>query len=286
LLPLGAAWAAAASAQDAAEPVPAAGGPEWMLAVSALTDEQSFEHAIAGFYLGIRDDTWLSLAAGRSRAPSTEEDIRAGLVSVGIEHDFGPLGVGLTTERWGDSNDLESRDWRGEIFFGGERYRVALAYESRAIDVYLSGAGLLVTDPRRVPIDADGLGINWRVRLAPAWRAYGSWFDFDYPRRVHLVPRVDRLDLLSSSAVTLAYSLTDRYEMIGFERSLGRKLVGFDFSRDQSAIDGAIYRSLAASVLWPVAERMDLEFRLGSSRVDGQGSSVYGGLTLLVYRGG
>lgn len=279
--------AVTASAQDAPVLEAAGDSPEWMLAVSAVTDERSYEHSSAGFFLAFRDATWLSLAAGRSRAPSADGDIRASLVSLGVEHDFGPVGFGLAAERWGDANDLESRDWQGELFFDDERYRVALAYERRAIDIYFSGAGLapIGTDLRRASIDADGIGIDWRVRIAPAWRTYGSWMDYDYPFRVRLV-RADRLGLLSSSTVTLAYSFVDRYETIGFERSLERMLVNFDFSHDRSAIDGTGLRSVAASVLWPVADRMDLEFRLGSSRLDGFGATLYGGLTLLVYGGG
>jgi len=280
--------AAAANAQDGAHPAPVGGSPEWMLAASVLTDEQSYEHANAGLYLAFRDKTWFSLTAGQSRAPSAEEDIRAGLVSLGIEHDFGPVGFGLAAERWGDADNLETQDWQGEIFFGDERYRVALAVERRAIDIYFSGAGLvpIATDLRRASIDADGVGIDWRFRIAPTWRTYGSWMDYDYPRGIRLVPRADRLGLLSSSAVTLAYSFADRYETLGFEHSVERMLINFDFSRDRSAIDGTKLRSVTASLLWPVARRMDLEFRLGSSRVDGAGATLHGGLTILVYGGG
>jgi hypothetical protein len=288
LLAAAASHAVAANAEDAPGAPPVGDALEWMLAVSALTDEQSYELTNAGLSLAFRDETWLSLTAGQSHAPSNEADIRASLVSVGIEHDFGPVGLGVAAERWGDSGNLETRDWLGEIFFGDDRYRVAFAVERRAIDIYFSGSGLapIATDRRRASIDADGVGIDWRFRIAPSWRSYGSWMDYDYPRGIRLVPRVDRLGLLSASAVTLAYSFVDRYETVGFERSLERLLINFDFSRDRSAIDGTRLRSAAASVLWPVARRLDLEFRLGSSRVDGAGATLYGGLTLLVYGGG
>jgi hypothetical protein len=259
----------------------------WVVILSALKDEESYEHSLVSFLLALNDDTWLSMSAGRSRAPSIERDVRASLTSLGIDHDFGPIGLALSAEQWGDSNNLESRDWRGEIFFGSERYRIALVREDRAIDIFFSGQGApIATDLRSVGIDADGVGLNWRFELAPNWQTYGSWMDYDYPRGIRLVPRAERLDLLSTSAVTLAYSFIDRYETIGFEHSMGLKLINFDYSRDRSTIDGEKLKSIGASVLWPVAPRMDLEFQIGSSRADGFGSSVYGGLTLLFYGGG
>jgi len=259
----------------------------WMLMLSALTDEDGYEHALASFHLGATDRTWVSLTAGRSRAPSTEAEVRADLVAAGIEHDFGPIGLGLTAERWGDADNLESRDWEGEIFLGDEDYRLALTLERRAIDVYFSGAGAPVpTDLRRRRVDADGFGLSGRLRVAPDWQIYGAWMDYDYPPGIRVVPRADRLGLLGTSAVTLALSFVDRYASFGVERAFGQKLLNVDLTRDRSVIDGTRLTSLSASMLWPLALRMDLELRLGTSRAEGFGSALYGGLTLLIYGGG
>lgn len=267
--------------------LPGQPGRDWMLVVSALTDERDYESLLGGFYLAFDDDSWFSFAAGQSRAPSNEQDVRASLVSLGVEHDFGPLGFGLSADRWGDADNLESLDWRGEVFVERDRFRVGLTREARSIDIYFSGDGEpILTDLRSIAIHADAFGIDWRVRLAPEWRVYGNWTDYDYPRRVRVVPRADRLDLLSTSAVTLAYSFVDGNRRIGIERSIGFRLVSFDYGTDRSTIAAGTTRSLSASVLWPVARRFDLEFRLGSSRADGFGSSVYGGLSLLTYGGG
>jgi hypothetical protein len=276
----------AAGAQGGAG-LPGAGADNgWVLILSALRDEESYEHSLASFHFAFQDETWVSVTAGRSHAPSTEQDVSAGLFALGIDHDFGPIGFALSAEQWGDDNNLESRDWRGEVFFDRDRYRFAVVHEQRTIDIFFSGTGApLLTDLRRVGIDADGLGLNWRFRVAPNWQTYGSWMDYDYPRGVRLIPRADRLDLLSTSTVTLAYSFIDRYETVGLEYSLGQKLITFDYGQDRSTIDGEKLRSIGASILWPVAPRMDLEFRLGSSRSDGFDSTVFGGLTLLIYGG-
>jgi hypothetical protein len=252
-----------------------------------MQDEQSYENSLASLNLALEGETWLSMTAGQSRAPAMDEDVRAGLLAFGVDHDFGPIGLALSVEEWGDKNNIETRDWRGEIFFDRDHYRIGVVREQRAIDIFFSPLGAPnATDLRRVGINADGLGVNWRAEISPKWQTYGSWMDYDYPRGVRLLPRADRLDLLSTSTVTLAYSFIDRYETVGFEYSLGLKLINLDFGRDRSTLDGERLKSFGASILWPVAQRMDLEFRLGSSRSDGFGSTTFGGLTLLIYGGG
>ena len=257
---------------------------DWMLVLSAQTDADSYRGVLGGVYLGLADATWLSLTLGSSEAPETERDIRADLAIIGIEHDFGPIGLGLVAESWGDSDKLETRDWRGELFFGDDRYRFTLAYERKDIDIFFAGSPL-VSDLRRANLEASGLGISGRLRLSPDWRIYGSWMEYDFPERVRLVPRADRLNLLSASTVTLAYSLEDYYASFGVERAFASTLLNIDLGRDRSAIDGARLTSLSGTVLWPVARRVDLEFTLGRSRTEGYGASVYGGLSILFYGG-
>lgn len=274
---------------DSSEPTDgtAAGSRPWMLVVSALTDEDSFEHLLAGFHIGLTEATWLSLTAGSSSAPASESDVDTSLLQFGIEHDFGPFGLALDYRDWGDSGDLESTDWRGEVFFDTERSRLALMLEQRDIDVfYTIGGDIIAPRVRRFPLDADGIGIRGRVRIADDWQLYGSWMDYDYPNRLRVVPRAERLNLLSNSTLTLAYGFVDEYARLGVEREVGNILLNLDLGSDRSAIDGARLKSVSAAVWLPVAPRLDLELQLGSSRVQGLSSSLYGGVTLMFYGGG
>lgn len=271
-------------AQGAADPAAGDGRRDWMLMLAALVDEESYENLFAGFNLGLTEATWLSLSAGKGRAPSSSSGVTAGLLTAGIEHNFGPIGLALATDRWGDEDALESEDWREEIFFADERFRVALLLEQRDIDIFISG-GILQPGLQRRTIDADGIGLGGRVRVAPRWRLYGSWMEYDYPPRIRLIPLADDLNRLSNSAVTLAYSLVDRYSRIGIERAFGTKLFNFDLGSDRSSVDGTDLESVSAGVLWPVGRRMDLEVHLGTSRTEGYQSSLFGGLSLIVYGG-
>lgn len=260
-----------------------------LLTLSALRDEDGYAHSMVSLTAGITPATWLSAALGRSLAPAAETDVSARLITLGIEHDFGPVGLALRREAWGDSDNLESADLRAEAFLERERFRVALVHEQRDIDIYFSAGGTAptATDLRRIGIEAEGTGIDWRYRFTPLWRVYGSWMDYDYPRAMRLVPRADRLDLLSASAVTLAYSFVDRYQSLGVERTLaGSRLVNLDLARDRSTIDGRGVSSASVSLLLPVALRTDLELTLGSSDSSRLGSTSFGGLALYFYRGG
>ena len=278
---------ALAAAQSVTGPNPSADGKQWMLALSALRDEDAYENLLASFNLSLSEDTWLFFDGGTSRAPSTEQDVSASLLGAGVEHSFGRAGFGLAVEQWGDKKNLETTDWQTEVFLRGERYRVGLSYESRAIDIYFSGAGgPILTDLRKIGIDADGIAFDWRYRATPNWQVYGSIAEYDYPRGLRIVPRAGRLDLLSTSAVTLAYGFVDSYRSVGFEREIGLKLFNLDLGQDRSTIGGERLRSVAASILWPASSRLDLEFRLGSSRAAGFDSSVYGGFNVLIYGGG
>ncbi|MDX1563304.1 MAG: hypothetical protein R3305_10275 [Gammaproteobacteria bacterium] len=279
--------ATTAAAQTVAErPDLADENRPWLLMLAGLRDDDSFETALASVHVGATDATWLSFTAGKSRAPSAEQDVVADILEFGIEHDFGPVGLSLSAERWGDDNNLEASDWHGGLFFGDERYRVEFVYESRDIDIYFSGAGApILTDLRKVRVDADGVGINWRFRINPVWQGYGAWMNYDYPRGVRLLPRAERLDLLNASTVTLAYSFIDEYKTIGFEREFGLKLFSFNYSQDKSTFGGDPLDSVGASMLWPVAPRVDFEFSLGRSDSGSFGSTYFGGVTLLIYGG-
>jgi len=261
-------------------------GLTWMLVLSAMTDEDSYANQFAGFNLGLRGDTWLSLATGTSRAPSDETNVRAHLVTAGVEHDFGALGIAVNAENWGEPDNLETRDLQAEIFRSSDRLRLALRLEQRTIDVYFSGAGApIFTDLRRVTIDADGIGISGRLEALPGWRVFGSWTDYDYPRGINLVPRADRLDLLSTSAVTLAYGFVDYDARVGFDHDLGGRLLTVDYAQERSTIAGNRNRSVSTSMLWPVARRIDVEVLVGANRVAGGSASLFGGLSLLLYGG-
>ena len=259
----------------------------WVLGIAGLLDDASNSGLLATFGYAPTSANWLSAAVGQSRSPERGANVVADTLELGFEHDFGPVGLGLTGERWGDSGDLESVDWRASLFFGNERYRITFERERRNIDLYFTITGPLGrTDRRGIGLDANGNTLRLRVDVAPLWQLYGTATRYRYSRDVSLLPRIASLNLLSSSTLTLANSFVDEYWTLGSERTVGNRLLSFGLSRDRSAVDGSTYRSVDAAFLFPVAPRMDLEFNLGRSESDLLQGGYYGGIQLFIYGGG
>ena len=274
-----AAAAMPAFAQDDAAP-----GSLWAVGLGAQVDEDSSDSVLATVNWGVTRSTWLLFSAARSRSPAERADISAQSLVAGVDHRFGLVGVTFQVERWGDSDVLESDELRGSFYIQQERLRIALNHERRDIDIPFTLTGPLGGTVRRTAqLSADSFGLSVRVQPAERWQLYFEATEHDYERDLALLPRIDRLNLLSTSALTLANSFVDHERMLGFERELGRTLLNVSFREDRSAIDGSKLETIEAGVLWPISRRIDVEVNLGSGRSDLVDSGLYGGVLLLIY---
>ena len=259
----------------------------WAIGLGAQADDESNDSMLASFNWGVSEETWLKFSAGRSRSPERGADIVADNLSAGFEHRFGLVGVAFDVERWGDPDALESTDFGAAVYVQNERLRLAVRRERRAIDVHFMLTGPLGgTIPRTAGVDADGTELNLRVQIGERWQLHASAATYDYSRNLAALPRIEQLNLLSASALTLANSLIDEQAGFGVERQTRRgEVLTFDYHRDRSAVDGARLESFDVAFLFPVARRMDLEINLGQGRSDLLGSGLYGGFLLLIYGG-
>jgi hypothetical protein len=277
---LRAALAAVAALQAAEAPA------EWLFAAAAQLDEESTESVLTTVDWGASDATWLSFSAGQSRAPREGADIRASTLGMGVDHRVGALGIGFNVERWGDPDSIESFDLDASIYVERGRAYVALERIARDIDVHFTVTGPLGRPfERTAPVDADGVGVSASLEVGAHWRVFGSRRDFDYDRDLSLLPRIDRLNLLGASTLTLADSLVERMTSLGAEWAGDEHVVTLSLSRDRSAVGRAQLDGVNAAMLFPVGRRLDLELNLGRSRSDALGSGLYGGV-LLIYYGG
>ena len=262
-------------------------GRPWVVGLAGQFDDESNSSLLTMFNLAAADSTWFSLTAGQSDAPASGANVEATTLEAAVDHQFGLVGLSISGGTWGDSSSLESTDWRGSIYFRTDRFRVGLERQRRDIDIHFTITGLLGrTDARVANLTGDGTGLSFRVDLTPRWQLFGSWMDFDYSRNLTLLPLVDRLNFLSTSALTLANSFTDEATTLGLEWSVGDKSLSVSVSQDRSAVDRTQFKSVNAAFLFPAQRRMDIELNIGRGQSDFANSGLYGGVLLLIYGGG
>jgi len=273
-----------AAAQPGAAPDDVQGS--WMLGVGAQVDGDSNDSVLGTFNVGVGRTTWLSFAAGHSSSPADRADIEADTLVLGLDHRLPKVGFTLEAEEWGDSGVLESHDLAGSVYFDRESWRIAFGYETRDIDIPFTVTGPLGNTIRRTfHTGADSYSLDARVAIGERWKLYLGVAEYDYERNLNAVPRLDSLNLLSTSALTLANSFIDHERSIGAEREIGRTLFSMRFATDRSALDDSKFESYELGVLVPLGARVDLEVNVGSGRSDFFDTGHYGGLLFLVYGG-
>jgi hypothetical protein len=276
-------WVVAGSASAAPAQVRDTSG-SWALGLAGQVDENSSDSLLATINWGVTPATWLSFSAGRSTSPADRADVQADTFVAAVDHRFDTVGFTLEFERWGDSAALETEDLRGSVYFDRERWRFALAYETRDLEIPFTLTGPLGnTLQRRAELSAESYGIDLRVSLGEQWRLFLGATEYDYERNLSLIPRIDRLNFLSTSTLTLANSFVDHERSIGVERDIGRKVLSARVATDRSAIDGSKFETLDAALLLPIGSRMDLELNLGSGRSDLADAGLYAGVLFLLY---
>lgn len=255
----------------------------WVVGVGADFDAESNDGLVAQVNVGVGRRTWLSFAAARTTADRL--DLRADTWSVAVDHRFGSLvGVTFGVERWGDPAALESTDRHGSLYIVKPRFRLALEHERRKLDIPFTLTGPFGgTLSRTAALGADRTELTLQLSPAGRWRVHASLAEHDYERGLALIPRIERLNLLSASTLTLADSLVDRERQVGFEREIGAGLFSADLARDESAIDWTKFETVSAAWLFPLGRRVDLELQVGRGRSDLLEPAVYGGLLFIVY---
>lgn len=275
-----------AQGDDSAAMLAAMDAGRWVVGVAGWVDGDGNDSLVTNVNWAATSATWLSFGIGRSRSPADRADVSVSRLTAGVDHRFGAFGVRLDVGRWGDAAALESNDARASFYIQRERFRLGFAYKHRDIDVPFSITGPMGNTLRRsVDFGGDSFDVTLRVEVARDWSVFAAAAQYDYGRDLTLLPRVDRLNLLSASTLTLADSFIDTERAIGLERELGDKLINASFTVDRSAVDGSRYETFNAGLLFPVGNRLDLEVDIGRGRSDLVDSGTYVGVMLWIYGG-
>ena len=109
------------------------------------------------------------------------------------------------------------------MYFDRERWRIGFGYETRDIEIPFTLTGPLGGTLRRtVDVSADSISVDARFAVAEHWQLYFGLAEHDYERNLNVLPRIDSLNLLSTSTLTLANGFLDHERSVAVERELGK----------------------------------------------------------------
>lgn len=240
--------------------------------------ESDTEDGISGSVIGgigLAEKTWLSAGLAKSSVELTRgREIDALYADLELDHHFDPVGIRVAVAYWGDSDVLESNDWRASIYWRNEAVTLAAEYEFRDFDFIIPSTDFLTS--RELQFDADGIGFAARFKTSDntSLRLSGKKYDYSVPFRP--VDNADAANLLSVSRLSLINSLIDHRANVSLGIDHGLKNWEIEFATWEDEIVGSRTNSFTLRFLTPMTDRTDIEFGLGYDD-----SELYGDVTFL-----
>ena len=225
--------------------------------------------------LGVTEKTWLSAAVAKSSVElRTGHDLDTFYGDIELDHFFDPVGVRVAVAYWGDSDILESRDWRASLYWRGYKAMFSADYAYRDFDLTTPGTDL--SPGREFTFDADGLGATLRFDLGESADLRLSGMQYDYSVPFRPIQDRDVVDLVSVSRLSLINSLVDQRASLTLGIDRGLKRWEIDLATSDGAVAGSRTNSYTVSYLVPMGDKSDIEIGLGYDD-----SETYGEVTFL-----
>ena len=99
-----------------------------------------------------------------------------------------------------------------------------------------------------------------------------------------LASAVNAVRFLSASSLTLANSLLAQSASAGFDYRFGERSLNIELAHDRGDVDDLDVNPVSAGRLFSAGAAADVEIRLGVSDADAFGTTVFGGISLFLYR--
>ena len=240
------------------------------------------ETALVDFALGRR--TWLSSVLAHSAVDiPVREDLDSWYADLALDHLFDPVGIRAGFAYWGDPDVLDSRDWRGSLYWRGEGFRLSGLFERRQFEFTIDLGERLRA--RELSFDADGLGLSLGFDITSSVDLYLSGLDYDYSVNLQLDDRREFLSWLTASRLSLINSLVDFRVNASLGIDLGRQRLSLDLGTWRGEVDGGDTRSATVRWLTPAGQRTDLELGIGYDDSELYGSLAFVSVFLFFYGG-
>ena len=226
---------------------------------------------IGGVGLGL--DTWLSAGVAKSSVDLVSgRKLDTLYADIELDHFFDPIGIRVGAAYWGDSDVLESNDWRGAMYFRNDKAALSLEYEFRDLDFVIPSRDFLAS--RRVMFDAEGFGASARINTSEntSLRLRGIKYDYSIPFRP--VENLDAARLISVTRLSLINTLVDHRASVSLSIDQGLKNWDIELSTWESILDRSRTRSLTVRYLMPMTDKTDIELGIGYDD-----SELYGDVT-------
>jgi len=223
----------------------------------------------------LRADTWLTAAVAKNIVDLPRRQTLDTLYAdLGLDHWFDPLGFRLGTAYWGDSDILDSVDWRGSLYWRGDKAMISADYEHRDFTFQLPATDFF--PGRELEFDAQGIGVSMHFDVSENTSLSFYGMDYDYSVNLGLDRNRGILELLSFSRMSLINSLVDYHVGAGLSLDAGTRRWQFDLSNWRGEVDGSVTNSATIRLTTPMGGTSDVEIGLG---VDN--SELYGTVTFL-----
>lgn len=234
--------------------------------------------------IALGEKTWLSGSAGGNTVELPRGlSIDTVYGDLGLDHWFDPVGVRVGVAYWGDSDVLDSNDWRASLYWRNDAVTLAGDYEFRDFTFQIPATDFF--PGRTVEFDASGVGLSARFDLTDTVDLSLSGMTYDYSINLSLDRNRGILELLSFSRLSLINSLVDYRVFAGLGVDVGDQRWQFDLGTWQGEVDGGRTRSATMRFLTPLGDASDIEFGLGLDDSELYGSVTFFSVFLYFYGG-
>lgn len=290
----------------------------WVLNAGGEIDAEDGYRLDAGVAWIPTEKTSISAYAGRADSETDFDEFASNVVSLSLDHNFDPVGIGLETRWRSDAEFLEAFTWGGSLYFKSGLWRFSLRGEARGTDfepqtfsdviITRQGVPIMLSATSECGLDNTAYGAAWSY-TGKVWSVNLSGMQFEYddadcaltnvsppelgrflrlrPNLLPLVaPRLAEFQRLQRSSVTRESTFLDFTASVSLGLRDGERSWGLDYFHDREQFEGAESNTFVLSALLPAGTRSDVELRAGVTDSDVTGTVAFAGFTLFAYLGG
>jgi hypothetical protein len=221
--------------------------------------------------IGVTENTWLSAVVAK-----TTTDLPRGTsldtlyADFGIDHWFDPVGIRATVAYWGDSDILDSIDYRGALYWRNEKVTLTGRLEHRdfSFDIFRGD----LRPGQDIEFHSTGAGLSAAFQLGESVDLSFSAIDYNYDVNLRIDANRPILDFLTVSRLSLINSLVDYRARVGVGVDVGERRWSLDLATWKGEVDGRMTKSATLRFITPLGDRSDIDLGLGVDDSDEYGS--------------